>query len=84
MAHTGGYKKVVLQLSSKLHLTSQLPTVLCFRENRYIENTTTYNQIHFQLILFWLHRGENKCSKSSSEKLNPTGRAQKFPVHLKF
>lgn len=40
-------KKTVLQLSSKLHLTSQLPTFLFQRKNIYIENNTTYNQIHF-------------------------------------
>lgn len=59
--------KVVLQLSSKLHWLLNCPLFFFFffflkRKKIYIENNTTYSQIHFQVILFWLHRGENKCS----------------------
>lgn len=44
-------------------MTPQLPAVLFFFcQKKYIENNTTYNQIHFQVIIFWLHRGEDKCS----------------------
>lgn len=59
----GFYNKSI----NTLHLTLQPSTF--FWEKKYIENTT-YNQIHFQVILFLLCRGESKCSIHVHERTN--------------
>jgi len=67
LAHRNcGYKKWFYNNLANYIWLLNCPAVLIFFfffcQKKYIENNTTYNQIHFQVIIFWLHRGEDKCS----------------------
>lgn len=63
MAHRNcGYKKWFYNNIANYIWLLNCPLCFFFCQKKYIENNTTYNQIHFQVIIFWLHRGEDKCS----------------------
>lgn len=64
MAHRNcGYKKWFYNnIANYIWLLNCPLCFFFFCQKKYIENNTTYNQIHFQVIIFWLHRGEDKCS----------------------